>query len=214
MTSLIQVDDKLMKSAIGGSALSVLIAKEMGWTKPGNIEKLALAAFLRDVGLKEIPKELVDKNRHEMTAEEVTIWETHSYRGAQILLSLPEMPSEVVAVALEHHENSIGQGFPRRIRDSKMNPFAKIVALADIFVDLTLVMSEKNKKMSADSAVHHLEYGLGSPYNKACMVALKRALNIKEDFIHEPEGELEDLTAPDDSSAVDAPKASTRKFRG
>lgn len=202
--SLNDVDDKLMKSAMGASALSVLIAREMGWTVPGNIEKLALCAFLRDVGLKEMPKELLDKSRYEMNSEEIAIWETHSYRGAQILLSLPEMPAEVVAVALEHHENAIGQGYPRRLRDPKMNPFAKIVALSDLFVDLTLVLSERGKKMSVDSAVHHIEYGLGSPFNKACMVALKRALNIKDDFSNS--------STTDDSAAVDTTEASTRKF--
>lgn len=185
VSSLANVGDKLMKSAMGGSALAVLIAREMGWTKPGNIEKLALCAFLRDVGMKEIPKELIEKNRFEMNADEVAIWETHSFRGAQTLMSLPEMPSEVVAVALEHHENSIGQGFPRRIRDAKMNPFAKIVALADLFVDLTLVSSTREQKMAPEAAVQHIEYGLGSPFNKACVVALKRALNITDDFLHE-----------------------------
>lgn len=206
ITSLDQVNDKLMQSAMGASALSVLIAKEMGWTVPGNIERLALCAFLRDVGLKEMPKELIDKSRYEMNAEEVAIWETHAYRGAQILLSLPEMPAEVVAVALEHHENAIGQGFPRRIRDPKMNPFAKIVALADLFVDLTLVKSERGRKMSVDSAVHHIEYGLGSPFNKACMVALKRALNIKDDFTNH-----HSATA-DDGAAVDAAETPPRKL--
>lgn len=204
INSLNDLDDRIMKSAMGASALSVIIAREMGWTVPGNVEKLALCAFLRDVGLKEMPKELLDKPRHEMNAEEVAIWETHSYRGAQILLSLPEMPADVVAVALEHHENAIGQGYPRRIRDSKMNPFAKIVSLADLFVDLTLVLSERGKRMSADAAVHHIELGLGSPYNKACVVALKRALNIKEDFAQS--------TATDDGSTVDAAETSTRKF--
>lgn len=204
VSALNSVDDRLTKSALATSALSVLIAKEMGWTKPGNIEKLALCAFMRDVGFKEIPKELYDKNRFEMTADERSIWETHAFRGAQILMGLPEIPSEVIAVALEHHENAIGQGFPRRIRDPKMNPFAKIVALSDLFVDLTILQSEREKKLSVDSAVHHIEFGLGSPFNKACVVALKRALNIRDDFV--------DSTATDDSPAVETAKAAARKL--
>lgn len=139
-----------------------------------------------------------------MTADERSIWETHAFRGAQILMGLPEIPSEVIAVALEHHENAIGQGFPRRIRDPKMNPFAKIVALSDLFVDLTILQSEREKKLSVDSAVHHIEFGLGSPFNKACMVALKRALNIRDDFVDSP--------ASDDSPTIETAKAAARKF--
>lgn len=167
-----------IKTAVAGAALSVVIAKEMGWQTLANLEKLALCAFLRDVGLKEIPVEILEKPRSLMTQDERAIWETHCYRGAEIHRQLPGMPTEVIATALEHHENAIGQGFPRRIRDMKMNPFAKIVALADLYVDLTMPL-RGSPGMSMPEAMQHIEFVLGSPYNKACMVALKRTFHLE-----------------------------------
>lgn len=169
----------IVKEAIAGAALSALIAQSIGWTNRANIEKLVLGAFLRDVGLKELPPAILQKPRAAMSNEERAIWETHAYRGAEILQKVPEMPVEAVAIALEHHENSLGQGFPRRIRDSKINPFAKIVSLADFFVHLTVPSSSNIEVKSPELAMHYLEYTLGCPFNKAIVVGLKRALGLE-----------------------------------
>jgi HD-GYP domain-containing protein (c-di-GMP phosphodiesterase class II) len=176
--SLKPLPGNIIKTALAGAALSVVIAKQMGWQNAVNLQKLALCAFLRDVGLKEIPAEIIEKPRAKMNQDERALFETHSFRGAEILRALPGMPTEVVAVALEHHENAIGQGFPRRIRDIKMNPFAKVVALADVYISLTFPMFE-NPGMSMLEGMNHIEFVMGSPYNKACIVALKRSFNLK-----------------------------------
>lgn len=188
--SLKSLPGNIIKTAVAGAALSVVIAKEMGWENPANLEKLALCAFLRDVGMKEIPAEILEKSRARMTQDERAIWETHCFRGAEILRQLPGMPADVIATALEHHENAIGQGFPRRIRDMKMNPFAKIVALADTYIDLTFPFGN-NECMTMHDALQHIEFILGSPYNKACMVALKRSFNIQPTRPEEDEAQVE-----------------------
>lgn len=180
VNSLNELPGQIVKDAIAGAALSAAIAKQMGWVNQSNIQKLALAAFLRDIGLKEVPSEIIEKPRQILTAEERAIWETHCYRGAEILRGLPEMPAEVMAVCVEHHENAIGQGFPRRLRDLKMHPFAKIVCLADVFADLTLKKDRKVPSMDKNHAMEHIEYVMGSPFNKSCIIALKRALDIKK----------------------------------
>src|SRR5262249_36872587 len=150
-------------------------------------EKLALGAFLRDVGLKEVPHEILEKERAAMTSEERSQWETHPFRGAEILQKIPDIPAEVIACALEHHENAIGQGFPRRIRDTKMNAFAKVVALADTFIHLTIPTPHNPQVKSVDQAAQYIEYTMGCPFNKACLVALKRALEIDSGSVSTPD---------------------------
>jgi HD-GYP domain-containing protein (c-di-GMP phosphodiesterase class II) len=70
-----------------------------------------------------------------MNTNEVKAYESHVGRGVDILSKMPSVPAEVIAVAMEHHENALGQGYPRHLRDVKMNPFSKIVALADTFCE-------------------------------------------------------------------------------
>lgn len=174
-----ELPGNVVKDAVAVSALAVLIGRKMGWENSATLEKLALGGLLRDVGLKEIPPEIIEKNRRDMSADERITWETHPYRGAEILRSIPDMPIEVVAMTLEHHENAIGMGFPRRIRDFKMNQFSKIICLADAFVDLTLKRDDDHFRSPVD-AVHHLEYVMGMPYNKSSMLALKKALELDD----------------------------------
>lgn len=196
--SLDELPGQVIKDALAGAALSVTIAREMGWVNNTNIQRLALAAFLRDVGLKEIPTDIIEKPRQELSAEERALWETHGFRGVELLRNLPDMPAEVLAVCLEHHENAIGQGFPRRVRDMKMHPFAKIVCLADTFSDLTLTKNRRVPSMDKERAMEYIEYMLGSPFNKSCLIALKRALDIRTSYAPGSDSADED---PEDNAA-------------
>jgi HD-GYP domain-containing protein (c-di-GMP phosphodiesterase class II) len=146
---------------------------------PQTLEKLALGGLLHDVGLKELPRELLEKSRHLMSAEEVQTYETHVYRGVEILQSMPSVPEEVIAMLFEHHENAIGQGYPRKLRDFKMNPLAKVVALADAFADMTLKNPQNSNIKTPEEAINYIEVTLGQPYNKPTFAALKQVLNMK-----------------------------------
>lgn len=170
------LDNGLMKHSLMVSAISVIIARAMRWTLQHNLEKLALGALLHDVGLKELPEDLVDMPRHAMSREQMELYESHVYRGIEILRSMPSISDDIISIVLEHHENAPGQGYPRRIRDIKMNPFARIVALADGFVDVITESSNNPNPKTATAALQYIEITLGQPYHKVAFLALKQAL--------------------------------------
>lgn len=169
-----------MKQSISAGIIAVLIAKQMGWTLETNHEKLLLACLLQDVGLKELPKELLTKPRHELNAEERSLFETHPYRGVEILRSISDIPEEICSVVYEHHENAIGSGFPRRLRDLKMNPLAKVVSLANAFCELIVVSNNNSHVKTPAEAIQHLEVTLGQPFNKQAFEALKEIIGLKK----------------------------------
>jgi putative nucleotidyltransferase with HDIG domain len=176
---LSEQDDQVVRHSMAVSAVSVAIAWQMGWTIDANIQKLALAALLHDVGLKELPKELSEKPRHLMTAQEIKDYENHVMRGVEILSSMPSVPTEVIRVAMEHHENAIGQGYPRHLRDLKMNIFSRIVALADCYCDITIKSNMNPNPRSSVEAVKFIELAMGQPFSKPAFQALKQALNMQ-----------------------------------
>jgi HD-GYP domain-containing protein (c-di-GMP phosphodiesterase class II) len=47
----------------------------------------------------------------------------------RVLRTVPGIPPEVISIVHEHHENSAGEGYPRRLDDGKINPLSKIVGL-------------------------------------------------------------------------------------
>lgn len=168
--------DQLMAHSVAVSGLAVLIGQVIGFEKRSNLEKLAVGGLLHDIGLKALPKELINKPMAEMTPEEIALYETHSYKGSQMLQSLGIVPDDVVHMVYEHHETSTGQGYPQRIRDVKMHPLAKVISLANGYAELILPGVNNPHPRNPREALMYIEHTLGIPYNKEAFRALKRII--------------------------------------
>lgn len=180
LNSLAALSDQLVAHSVGVSVLSVMIAQNMGFQKKATLEKVAMGGLLHDIGLKTLPSDLVLKPLAMMTAEEIQNYETHSFKGMQMLQSLGIVPDDIVSIIYEHHENSIGQGFPQRIRDVKMHPLAKIVALADAYADLILPNVNCPVPKNPREALMYIEHTLGIPYNREAFRALKKVVEAEK----------------------------------
>jgi putative nucleotidyltransferase with HDIG domain len=174
--SLAQVGDQLLAHSVAVSSLSVMIGGGLGYEKKATLEKLAMGGLLHDIGMKALPAELLKKPLATMTTDEIQLYETHAYKGMQMLQSLGIVPDDIVSIVYEHHENAIGQGFPQRMRDVKMHPLAKVVALADAYVDLILPNINCPVPKNPREALMYMEHTLGIPYNKESFRALKKLI--------------------------------------
>lgn len=180
--ALNSVSADLVRHSVAVSAVSLMIARNLSWTQVEVNQKLALAALLHDIGMKELPADLLQKPRHLMSPTEVKAYESHVMRSVSVLHSMPNVATEVVAVALEHHENAIGQGFPRHLRDVRMHPFSRIVALADFFCELCVHGPSNPTPRTAEEALKYIEHTLGQPYSKPAFQALKMTFNSTEEL--------------------------------
>jgi putative nucleotidyltransferase with HDIG domain len=165
------------KHSMSTCLLSLLIGEEMDIRLPAAREKLAMGALLHDVGLKFIPESILKKPRHLWSQKELEIYEQHPLKGAEMLRDLKEIPSDVLLIIAEHHELAQGTGYPKKIRDVKISPLSKVVALADFFSELVLTKKEGVKEYTADEAIHFIEDVLGQPFNKQVFQALKNLIN-------------------------------------
>jgi len=175
--SLRTISDQVIAHAVAVSTLSTLIGQKMGFQKRSTLEKLALGGLLHDIGLKAIPKEIAEKPLAIMTPEEVAIYETHSFRGMQMLQSLGIVPDDLVSIVYEHHENAIGQGFPQRLREVKMHPLARVVALANGYANLIFPNVNCPTPKNPREALMYIEHTLGIPYSREAFRALKRVID-------------------------------------
>jgi HD-GYP domain-containing protein (c-di-GMP phosphodiesterase class II) len=177
---LLELLSKLPKDSashgMATAAISLLIAEQMEIQSKPTLEKVALGAMLQDIGLKEIPEAILKKKRVDRTIEETTHYESHTMRGVELLQDLRETPSDVLAIILEHHENAIGMGYPRRIRDLKMNPLARIVSVANYFMELLHDPTVEVNAKTPEEAIHYMETTLGQPFNKQVFAALKEVV--------------------------------------
>ena len=75
-------------------------------------DSLRVASMLHDVGKVSIPDAILKKNGR-LTDEEFKVMQTHTWRGAALFKPITSFVDEVaVEIALRHHENWDGSGYP------------------------------------------------------------------------------------------------------
>ncbi|RYZ81054.1 MAG: HD domain-containing protein [Proteobacteria bacterium] len=163
--------------SLATSIVSLMICEKMDITMKSTLEKVVMGAFLHDIGLKEIPDALLKKPRLQWTEEELHYYQAHTLRGVELLSDVREIPSDVLSIVMEHHENALGMGYPRRIRDIKINPLARIVGVADCFVDLIYDKKTDESRRTPDEAIAYIENVMGQPFNKPVFLALKNVVH-------------------------------------
>lgn len=178
---LAQIPNDDAKHSMATCMVAIMIAEEMEYTQNQVFEKLALASLLHDIGLYHLPnRDFLSKPRHEWTAEEVLMYESHPIRGVEALRDLKEVTQDVLIMIVEHHENALGTGFPKKIRDVKVSPLGRILILANYFADLLFARLETSKNYDAPLAIEFIEDVLGQPFNKQVFRALKNIIIMDE----------------------------------
>lgn len=101
------------------------------------IESISFAAPMHDVGKIGIPDNIILKNGM-LTDIEYSVIKTHTTIGADILENSKSAILQIAqTIALSHHENWNGTGYPAGLLGEKIPLPARIVALSDTFDALT-----------------------------------------------------------------------------
>ena len=148
--------------SLSTAIISYLIAKEIGWTREPTLFKVFLAGLLHDIGLKEVPKDLLEKNQALFTEDERKLYESHPVRGMEILNALGGIPEEVILASYQHHEDNKGTGYPLKKMKTSISQISRVVSVADVSC----------KKMIGDKKI-----GL-----EALRVATKKVLEYQKDY--------------------------------
>ncbi len=99
------------------------------------LECFALAAFLHDVGMFDLPAALVNK-RETITADEYEAIKIHALAGERRLLPIAAPADALLpAVAVGHHERIDGKGYPQGRRD--LSREVELIAMVDFFEAVT-----------------------------------------------------------------------------
>lgn len=164
--------DYIYAHSLGVSIYSVMIAKKLNWHSPQATFIISVAGLYHDIGKKEIPREILEKPRNLMTADERKIYESHAMRGKELMKLVESFPQSVADVAAQHHENRLGTGFPMRHKKSAIHPLAALIATANKFCELA-IKSPHSHGMSAKDALNVMETEYPGEFEKEYMDALK-----------------------------------------
>lgn len=134
-------EDYLYNNSIYVSLSSYLLAKWHGLSEK-DLLPAALAGLLHDIGNTKIDSSILEKKVPLSPLEREEI-RRHPTYGYILLKNVPAINEGVKLAALQHHEREDGSGYPMRVKSDKIHPYAKIVAITDVFHAMTSNRSYK-----------------------------------------------------------------------
>ncbi|MGZ3689584.1 MAG: HD-GYP domain-containing protein, partial [Bdellovibrionota bacterium] len=121
--------------------VSCALATQIDWKSDTTFQKLTLAAFLHDISIKNQALARIDslkeleRERSRFTDTEVKTFKLHPIAGAEIAKNFKEIPPDVDAIIIQHHERPDGSGFPRGLNNIRIGPLATVFIVAHDLVD-------------------------------------------------------------------------------
>lgn len=98
-------------------------------------KNLILSGFLYDIGKFMIPSDIIWKSS-KLNKMEFDLVKTHAFYGYHLLSKL-NLNEHILSATLQHHERCDGSGYPQGLKGDETDPFAKIIAIADMYEAMT-----------------------------------------------------------------------------
>lgn len=117
------------------SILATALAKAVGW-KSNGAEEMRVAGLAHDVGLLNVPKEILRKP-HRLSEEEWALVRQHPLWSLELIDHTALLTDRVREAIRFHHERWDGTGYPEGLRGDQIPLPARILAVADTFDALT-----------------------------------------------------------------------------
>lgn len=136
--------DSIYRHGVNVAALSALIGQWIGLEK-SQLNLLVYAAILHDFGKTKIDRDIL-KKEIPLSKNEFVHIKTHANSGYQIIKQIQFLDKAVSYGVLMHHEREDGSGYPLGLKAEAIHPFAKIIAIADVFDAINSDRGYKKKK--------------------------------------------------------------------
>lgn len=124
-------DEYTFKHSVDVATMSMIVGKKHGLNNK-EVYELGISGLLHDVGKSKIPNEILNKAA-KLTDEEFAMMKQHTLFGYGILKDKKELSNSIKLGVLQHHEKMNGKGYPMGVGSDKINLFARIISVADIY---------------------------------------------------------------------------------
>lgn len=124
-------DEYTFKHSVDVATIAMIVAKQQGFSDP-EIHEIGVCGLLHDIGKTKVPLEILNKPGR-LDDQEFTIMKQHSVYGYHMVKDRNEFSTAVCLGVLQHHEKINGSGYPMGVDDSKISPYARVLAVADIY---------------------------------------------------------------------------------
>lgn len=135
LSQLKNKDHYTAQHSLNVCVLSIVLGRHLNLPEK-NLNNLGLCGMMHDIGNSQIPLAILNKPG-KLTPDETQIMQSHTTLGYELLKSSNDMHLSAISVALTHHEQLDGKGYPRGIDRASISDFSKIVSIADVYDAIT-----------------------------------------------------------------------------
>ena len=131
LTRMRKFDDYLYSHAISCAVWGAIMGRQIG-LPPKDINRLATACSIMDIGKTNLPQVLLQKT----TAPSEEEWQTlrnHVEEGASLLEEQGLTDQRILAAVRSHHERHDGSGYPYGLEGNKIPAFGRIAGIIDTY---------------------------------------------------------------------------------
>lgn len=143
-------DEYTFKHSVDVATMAMIVAKRHGLEEK-DVYEIGISGLLHDVGKSKIPNEVLNK-AGKLTDEEFAMMKQHSLFGYGILKEKDDLSNQIKMGVLQHHEKMNSRGYPMGVGADKINLFARIISVVDIY-DALVTERPYKKPFSARDAV-------------------------------------------------------------
>lgn len=134
ISNMRQYDDSTYAHSINVALISNLLATWLHMNE-GEVFLATQCGLLHDIGKLKVPEDII-KKPGKLSEAEYNIVKTHPFSGYEILTKHSINP-HIANSAMMHHERTDGSGYPLGLMDEKIDTYAKIIAIADVYDAMT-----------------------------------------------------------------------------
>jgi putative nucleotidyltransferase with HDIG domain len=183
------LDDNTYSHSLNVSLISIIIAK---WLELSDkeIDEIAAAGLLHDIGKIKIPERLLQKPG-KLTKSELEVVKKHTIMGYMMMDNIIDATDDMKYSALMHHEKIDGSGYPIGALADRIPLFPKIVAIADIYDAMTSNRPYRNRMCPFEVIKNFEMQTFGKLDAKVLTVFLKNIANsYVNDLVELNSGEM------------------------
>ncbi|MBI4278979.1 MAG: HD-GYP domain-containing protein [Armatimonadetes bacterium] len=133
------------------------------------IETVAIAAKLHDLGAVTMPKSIEEKPGA-LSDDEWAIVRQHPAGGAEVIVGMPEM-KQVAQCIQYHHERYDGTGYPEALQGEEIPLGARIIAVAEAF-DAMVSIRPYRAALGREEALARISMNMGTQFDPRMVLAL------------------------------------------
>ena len=170
LANLRRFDDVCFVHSLNVAMLAGLLAQWLGCS-PKEIALAQECGLYHDIGKLTIPNEIISKPE-KLTDEEFDIMKNHPVAGYEILKEMKANP-HVLNATLQHHQKLDGSGYPQPFDPKRIDPYARLIMLVDIYDAITSARSYRGMvcpfkviKMFEDDGIQKYDAGMYTVFLK------------------------------------------------